>query len=419
MKARNLNLTILAVFLTGIVLSVLIMNTKVDTDVDIVALNKLMKIAESNWEHLEQAEFSTIKLRFAILSNNGQLLYQNYDGSAATINEAIRNRSTIADIMVKDTLAGKVIVDNDYTRIIGQIKERLAIIIISAFTLLSLLCVLYVVFLNQTVFKPFEKLRGFAMNVARGNLDIPLTMGKNNPFGAFTESFDIMREELAAARQSEYEANRSKKELVASLSHDIKTPVASIKAVCELMLLRAADDKASRQLNMLYSKAEQINLLVTDMFHATLEELNELKVTIAEELSTVLNGMLANVNDDDQVSWQPIPECMILTDTTRLQQVLDNIVSNAYKYAGTSVTIASRLTNSYLELHIMDEGSGIDDGELPLVFNKFYRGSNAEGKSGSGLGLYISKYLMQKMQGDIVCLNRDGGFTVTLTIKLA
>lgn len=129
MKARNLNLTILAVFLTGIVLSALIMNTKVDTDVDIVALNKLMKIAESNWEHLEQAEFSTIKLRFAILSNNGQLLYQNYDGSAATINEAIRNRSTIADIMVKDTLAGKVIVDNDYTRIIGQIKERLAIII--------------------------------------------------------------------------------------------------------------------------------------------------------------------------------------------------------------------------------------------------------------------------------------------------
>ena len=91
----------------------------------------------------------------------------------------------------------------------------------------------------MTVFKPFKKLQSFAVNVARGNLDIPLKMDKNNPFGAFTESFDIMREELAAARQSEYAANRSKKELVASLSHDIKTPVASIKAVSELMLMRA------------------------------------------------------------------------------------------------------------------------------------------------------------------------------------
>ena len=58
-------------------------------------------------------------------------------------------------------------------------------------------------------------------------------------------------------------------------------------------------------------------------------------------------------------------------------------------------------------------------GDLPLVFNKFYRGNNAEGKSGSGLGLYISKYLMQSMLGDIECHNRDDGFTVTLKIKLA
>ena len=257
------------------------------------------------------------------------------------------------------------------------------------------------------------------MNVARGNLDIPLKMDKNNLFGAFTESFDIMREELALARQSEYAANRSKKELVASLSHDIKTPVASIKAVSELMLMRADDEKVIKQLNTIYSKAEQINLLVTDMFHATLEELQELKVTVTEELSGVLNGMIANVNYDDQISCDPIPECIILTDVMRLQQVLDNILSNSYKYAGTSVTITSQITHTHLEIDIMDYGNGINKDELPLVFNKFYRGNNVEGKSGSGLGLYISKYLMQKMQGNIECHNREDGFTVSLKIKLA
>ena len=96
-----------------------------------------------------------------------------------------------------------------------------------------------------------------------------------------------------------------------------------------------------KQLNTIYSKAEQINLLVTDMFHATLEELQELKVTVTEELSDVLDGMIANVNYDDQINCDPIPECIILTDVTRLQQVLDNILSNSYKYAGTAVTIIS------------------------------------------------------------------------------
>jgi signal transduction histidine kinase len=228
-----------------------------------------------------------------------------------------------------------------------------------------------------------------------------------------------MREELASARQSEYVANRSKKELVASISHDIKTPVSSIKAVSELMLLRAVDEKVIKQLNTIYAKAEQINLLVTDMFHATLEELKELKVTVIEEYSNVLNGMITNVNYDDQISCDPIPECIILTDVTRLQQVFDNILSNSYKYAGTRVTITSHVSRTHLEISINDYGNGITKDELPLLFNKFYRGNNVEGQSGSGLGLYISKYLMQNMQGDIECHNREDGFTVTLKIKLA
>ena len=83
---------------------------------------------------------------------------------------------------------------------------------------------------------------------------------------------------------------------MATLSHDIKTPVASIKAVSELMLLQAKDEKVMKHVNTIYSKAEQINLLVTDMFHATLEELQQLKLTVTEESSEVLVDMIENVN---------------------------------------------------------------------------------------------------------------------------
>lgn len=418
MRAKWMILTTLVVLLAGMTLSVFVMNTSVQTDADPVAVNEIVKITENRWGHLRAEDYGQVTRQFTVLDNQGNILYQTGEGLSATLNDAIKNRDAVADIIVDGTLTGKVMVHNDFPNIVKHTKQRLMLVIMTTFLVLTLLCALYALFLNRTMIKPFRKLQSFAVHVAKGNLDIPLNMDANNPFGAFTESFDIMREELAAARQSEYEANRSKKELVATLSHDIKTPVASIKAVSELMLLRASDDKAIKQLNTIYSKAEQINLLVTDMFHATLEELRELKVAVAEEPSGILHGMISQVNYDDRIRCSPIPECLVFTDSTRLQQVLDNISSNSHKYAGTAINITSYLTRTHLELHIMDYGNGVDEEELPLLFNKFYRGNNAEGRGGSGLGLYISKYFMQKMMGDIECHNRNDGFTVVLKIKL-
>jgi len=93
------------------------------------------------------------------------------------------------------------------------------------------------------ILKPFGVMKQFARKIADGDLEFKLSMDKGNYFGAFTESFDLMREELIKARQGEYEANISKKELVAELSHDIKTPVATIKAICELLQARLGSDQ--------------------------------------------------------------------------------------------------------------------------------------------------------------------------------
>src|SRR5690606_34800364 len=107
------------------------------------------------------------------------------------------------------------------------------------------------------------------------------------------------------------------------------------------------------------------------------------KVVVTEESSTALMEMIANVNDDHQISCEPIPDCIMLTDLNRLQQVLDNVLSNSYKYAGTPITIVSQLSQTHLELSIMDYGKGVTEDEMPLLFNKFYRGKQAEGLSGS------------------------------------
>ena len=421
MRIKLLIVTSFVLFSAGIALSVIVIKNKNLSDVDLVAINDLVKTIEKNWGQVKEQTFhdSGIKQPFAIIDREGNVRYQTTDNHLTNIYESIKNRDTLIDLQQNNEIVGKLIIYNNEQEIVQQMKRELITSVTLILVVLMIVSLLYLVFIDRIILKPFQQLQYFAANVARGNLDIPLNMKKNNYFGAFTESFDLLREELDAARQREYESNRSKKELVATISHDIKTPIASIKAVSELMLIQATDDKVKKQVHTIFSKAEQIDLLVTDMFHATLEELEQLKISVNEVASGVLADMIENVNYDQRIDYDPIPPCILLMDPVRMQQVIDNIISNAYKYAGTKVTIKSQINQGYLELSIMDFGAGIREEELPLLFNKYYRGRNVEGINGSGLGLYISKYFMEKMHGQICCYNRKDGFTVALKITLA
>lgn len=417
MKLKRIIALIITTFLIGTLSTFHLLNTVKQQEIDTVAINEIVKKIENNWGQLNKEELH-IKQQIAVIDVDGNVLYRTSKSISQSINDAIKNRDTIVDLTVNNKMVGKVIIYNNTSELQQQTLNQIQTILIIIFMCLTTVCISYLIYLNKVVFKPFKRLKDFAKNIARGHFDVPLHMHRNNLFGAFTESFDLMREELAKAKHNEYLANRSKKELVASLSHDIKTPVATIKAVSELMLVQTADDKKKKQLHTIYSKAEQIDLLITDMFHATLEELNEFKVNLNEEYSTVLTKIITEVDYKGRIVMSEIPNCLILTDVMRLQQVFDNIISNSYKYADTKVTIDFSPINDYLEVIISDYGNGVNKDDLPLLFNKFYRGQNAEKHSGAGLGLYISKYLMQKMQGDIVCYSRENGFTVILKIKI-
>ena len=277
----------------------------------------------------------------------------------------------------------------------------------------------FYLYCDRNILAPFRRLQSFARRIADGNLDIPLAMDKDNLFGAFTESFDLMREELHKARTNERLANQSKKELVATLSHDIKTPIASIKAVTELMLVGSISEKEQERLNTINAKAEQIDALITNMFHATLEELKELRVASTEIQSTEIPNLIRNADYENRVKPFSIPNCLLSVDSLRLQQVFDNIINNSYKYADSDIEINSSFGKQYLIIEIKDFGAGVAENELPLLFNKFYRGKNAETSGGYGLGLFISKYLMQQMGGDLFCENQTDGFMVKILLRLA
>ena len=269
--------------------------------------------------------------------------------------------------------------------------------------------------------RPFNKLSNFAASVSKGNLDVPLNMDRHNYFGAFTESFDRMREELKLSSEREAAANRSKQELVAEISHDIKTPVATIKATCEVMEIKYKEDDIQEKVSVIKSKATSVEHLIDNMFRATLDDLDELKVTPREESSLIIEDMLAGLRFYGTVEQKgSVPECLILVDKLRLEQVIDNIAGNSFKYAGTTLEVEYKSDPDNIHVILSDRGPGVPEKELAMLTTKFYRGSEAagSGKDGSGLGLYLASRFMEKMGGGLDLKNREGGgFTAEIVIK--
>lgn len=389
-----------------------------DNSQDTVAVNEVIQSVTENFNTLEQYK-NTAALDYVVLDENGNLLYKTQWGLSESVNAAIKHRDTILDITINDTVVGKVIIYNDGAQTLQSQKQTAIIVLSVAIAVNGALCIGYAVYTQTAVLSPFRKLKGFAQRVAGGNLDIPLEMDRRNLFGAFTESFDIMRSELKKARIAEAKANASKKELVAKLSHDIKTPVASIKAVSEIGLAVTNNGKDQANYAQIISKADQIDTLVTNLFSATLEELQQLTVTPTNIESSKVKTMLENADYLHKATIPDIPECLIFADELRLQQVFDNIFANSYKYAKTEITVTTQKVDNYIVISIEDYGGGVLTEELPVLKEKFKRGSNSAHTEGAGLGLYISDYFMREMQGELIIENGEHGLKVTITLALS
>ena len=335
-------------------------------------------------------------------------------------NVYIKEGYSVFDYRVNDVIEGKIAFNaraEEFAAVAHEQEIVFFITVGSAYALgLILLFIIWYLYI-----RPFNKLKVFAANVSKGNLDVPLNMTKHNYFGAFTESFDRMREELKLSNEREAAANRSKQELVAELSHDIKTPVATIKATCEVMELKYKDGDVKDKVDVIKSKATSVEHLIDNMFKATLEDLDELKVNPREESSLIIDEIIKDLRFYGTIEQNgSVPECLIMADRLRLEQVIDNIAGNSFKYAGTALEVDFRSDEENIHVIFSDRGPGVSEEEIVMLTSKFYRGSEAEksGKDGSGLGLYLASRFMEKMGGGLEIRNREGGgLTVEIVIR--
>ncbi|MCI8280500.1 MAG: HAMP domain-containing histidine kinase [Lachnospiraceae bacterium] len=345
-----------------------------------------------------------------------EVLYFHDNDDQLRYCDLFREGAVFLDLSIDGELVGKLAWNEtweDGQKKYASMLERTALIwgaaLMAGYLLIGLLYI-YVV-------RPFRRLQKFSMQIAKGNLDFPLPIEKYNFFGAYTESFDIMREELKKAREGEYQANQSKKELVAQLSHDIKTPLAAIKAACEVLQLKEQSPYTREKLTVIENKANTADHLAGNMFHAALEDLTVLKVEATAESSLFIEKLISDLKFYGEISCVgKIPECLLWMDKLRLEQAVDNIINNSYKYAGTQITVTFREQDNGVMIRIRDEGPGMPEEEIASVTEKFYRGSNAKGKAGSGLGLYLSRIFLEQMGGGLECYNQNG-FVVELFLR--
>ncbi len=318
-------------------------------------------------------------------------------------------------------------------------ENNMSFIIIMYIVSLVLVLLIYMV-VYILILRPFQKLESFAGEIATGNLDKELKFERINMFGEFTWAFDHMRREIKKARQCEQEAVENNKTVIATLSHDIKTPIASIRAYSEALSenMDSTPERRGRYIDVITRKCDEVTKITDDMFIHSLHNLDKLvikkeAVKLHQVIDETVHSMIGGRSD---IILGEIKECELKSaDAGRIAQVIENIINNARKYApgniyintdildaaGASVdaigNVEAQTGKEYL-ITIRDQGKGIPAENMPFIFNKFYRGNNAGDEPGAGLGLFIVKYVMEQMDGRVELVNSDKGLEVRLFFKI-
>ena len=231
--------------LVSISLLIIVVGSTHYVQIDIIQLNAVVQTVKENWEKPEDLSGYKFDMDFLVLGDSNEQLYSSSDKAFEGIKvplDAVSEGMITMPVNDGEKFLGTVVFPNPSKVAIGRIIHRLILATILIILVMVISYIFFIYYINLTVIKPFNHMKEFAGFIAQGRLDEPLIMDQNNIFGAFTESFDIMREELRASKQRETELKMKEKELVASLSHDLKTPVTGIRAICGVLSVKVQDE---------------------------------------------------------------------------------------------------------------------------------------------------------------------------------
>ena len=297
-----------------------------------------------------------------------------------------------------------------------------------ALLIMMLLTLIVLFYVGNKVLKPFHDMSNLSLELAKGNLSVPIKEEKSKLFGRFLWGMDMLREKLEDNKEKEMEFQKDRKTLILSLSHDIKTPLSSIELYSKALSENLYDTKEKQEeaLQGIARNVKEIKKYINEIVTASREDFLNLEVEQGElYLSEIMKATEIYYRDKLSVVHtefviEPYDDCILKGDKSRLIEVLQNIMENAIKYGdGQEIRISFEDEEDCKLIHIKNTGCNLKEEELPNLFDSFYRGSNSHGVKGNGLGLYICKTLMRKMDGEIFAGMDEDVFCVTIVVRKA
>lgn len=296
------------------------------------------------------------------------------------------------------------------------------------FFIIVLFVIALLVFIYIKIIRPFELLADYPAELAKGNLTVPLKEDRGKYFGSFLWGLDLLRERIEDQRTAQLALQQQNKTMVLSLSHDIKTPLGVIELYAKALEkgLYKDERKKIEVAKGINSKCEDIRRYVDDIVKTSSEDFLNLEVVNGE---FYLSELMENISDfyTDKLELlktgfkiDGFSDCMLSGDLERGVEVIQNIMENAIKYGdGKEITITFSTEEDCRLINIANSGCTLTENELPHIFDSFWRGSNTGINSGSGLGLYICRTLMRKMNGDIFARIIDGNMVVSVVFLIS
>ena len=271
--------------------------------------------------------------------------------------------------------------------------------------------------------------------LAHGAFATRLAPNGNDEVARLSEDVDLLAARLQAADDQRAALDRERRELTAAISHDLRTPLASLRAMTEALNDGIVDEPAEirRYYATMRREIERLSGMIDDLFElsqldAGALKLERLPISVQDIAAEVVDAMqaaarLAGVELILNVDSSP-PE--IEVDGGRIERAIGNLVRNALEHTpgGGRVLVSVAATNGNVDLRVADSGSGIAPSDLPHVWERFYRADTSRGRNGNGdgagLGLAITRGIVEAHGGSVEAISGGGdGATFVLRLPLS